>query len=180
MNSSGRAVAGDGVRSLFHSMPWSVLFSLFSHGLRLVFTPPLNSLSNSRLRTGAVATATAADCAPQHASGCTSAGAKLARVWSFVGLSSFCSPLLPLVGMERWFSQWVGHLFLCCHARESLSFFSSRVVTWCVTVSFCFSYVCFPPFLYCCRGWTVVFHQTVAVFVLYSLCDTGEKPHKRV
>jgi len=94
-------VAGDGVRSLVHCMPWYVLSSLFSYGLCLACTPPVSSPSNSRLGTGAVATATAADCAPQHAPGWLSAGAKL-LIWVGVTQLWHWTRRVSLVMLSLW------------------------------------------------------------------------------
>ena len=78
------AACGAGARSLFHCIPSSVLFSLFSHGLCLFLTPPVNSPSNDWSGIGAVATATAADCARPHVSGGLMAGAE---IWIWAGVS---------------------------------------------------------------------------------------------
>ena len=59
-------MVGDGVQSRFRCIPWSVLVSLYSYGLCLFLTPPVNSPSNNSPVIGAVATATAANCVQQH------------------------------------------------------------------------------------------------------------------
>jgi len=87
-------VVCDGVCSRFYCIPWSVLFSLYSYGLCLFLTPPVNSSPNNRSVIGAVATATAADCVQQHVYGGLSAGASSwfgqASLSCVIGRVAFC------------------------------------------------------------------------------------------
>jgi len=183
-----------------------VLFSLYSYGLCLFLTPLVNSSPNNRSVIGAVATATAADCVQQHFYGGLSAGASswfgqaslscvigrvalclscrrdvLARVLSFFVVPFFCFLLLPLLGMGRWYFQWVSHLFLCCHARVGLFVFIEccSSVGYRVPLLFLFVFSFFStlsPWLDCCassNGRCVCFvstlrHRTVT---LGKACD---------